>query len=307
MLKLILVLCAIQTATGLQAVAADQQTPGRLEAQQETSKSRPTILSTLSPSARQLAEQLNIVDLVEKLSSEQAAYEQQSDLTTLGRIFKIRQKILMLMQHAAFEVEESLASIDGDLALTNMQLTYVSAKRERNQMMNNVATFVGTGTFGLLDSSSSIKVDAPTPQILGIISNSIATGLPLWGLRRQKYAQPRASSSQANVLAPILNRPYSGVAYDPIVWNYLSSNIPGKQVTRLAQLRRDWAKYRRVATTGSTRDKALVDLLANSSEEGRKISPDVLKTRSELLLDLRALVQNMYKDISEVNGALLEL
>lgn len=262
-----------------------------------------------SPAARQLAEQLNVLDIVERLSAKQKEYDEKPDLKLLGETTALRQKLLMAMQHAGFEVEEALASIDGDLTFTNMQLAYFSAKRERSQMLNNVATFVGSGTFGLLDSSTSIKLGTPTPNILGILGNCVAVGVPLLGLRHGKYAQPRDEQVQTNVLAPILGRPYPGVAYDPVVWKYLNS-VPTDSktgLTRLQQLRRNWAVYRGVDTKSGGISPGYLDNLVGINKKNEKVALEMLKNRADMLFDLRGVVQNMYKDISELNTILLSM
>lgn len=261
-----------------------------------------------SPAAKQLARQLGVLELVESIRAKQQEYDQKPDIRLLVEMTAMRQKLLMAMQHAGFEVEEALASIDGDLTLTNMQLTYVSAKRERSQMLNNVATFVGSGTFGLLDSSTSIKLGTPTPQILGILGNAVAVGLPLWGLRQGKYSRPRDERAQTNVLAPIFGRPYPGVAYDPVVWSYLNS-VPAdatSNTTRLQQLRRNWSVYRGIDSVSKNASNDYIDSLVGIKKD-EKISPDLLKARADLLFDLRGVVQNMYKDISELNNILLRI
>ena len=262
-----------------------------------------------SPAAKQLAQQLNVFEIVESLTAKQKEYDQKPDLRLLGEMTALRQKLLMAMQHAGFEVEEALASIDGDLTFANMQLTYVSGKRERSQMLNNVSTFVGSGTLGLLDSSTSIKLGVPTPQIFGILGNCVAVGMPLLGLRHGKYSQPRDEQTQTNVLAPILGRPYPGVAYDPVVWKYLNSvPVDSKTgLTRLQQLRRNWVVYRGVDTANGGTSQGYIDSIVGITKKNDKISPEMLKTRADMLFDLRGVVQNMYKDISELNTVLLRM
>src|SRR4030095_1090604 len=111
--------------------------------------------------------------------------------------------------------------IDGDLALANMLLAYASSRRDRALMLNNVATFVGSGSFGILASTADIKIAAPSSQIFGIIGNSIATGLPIVGLHRPEYKNPRRGQERPNMLAPIFGRPFHEESYDPLVWSYI--------------------------------------------------------------------------------------
>lgn len=263
----------------------------------------------LSPPAQQLAEQLKVLDLMRSLRSKQEEYQLKGDTRSLLEVVVVRQQLLFAMQHAAIEVEEAVAAIDGDLTLANMLLDYASARQDRSVMLNNIATFVGSGTFGLLDSSTGLKLGVPTPQILGIVSNSIATGLPVLGFRRQQYQNPRTGQhAQTNMLAPIFGRPFSGESYDPLVWSYIDGMPaePGKPETRRQLLLQRWKMYRGIGTTGSAAQHQ-IDALVGMPKRDEKVTVELLKTRAELLFDLRSVVQQMYRDISELNTAILAL
>lgn len=266
-------------------------------------------IAHLSPSARQLAEQLKLVEPIDQVITKQAEYEQSKNPQALVESMAARQKLLMLLQHAALEVEEALAGIDGDLTINNMLLSYVTSRRERVNNLNNIATFIGSGTFGMLDSGTSLKLGVPTPQIFGLVSNAIAAGLPTLGLRQGTYKNPRKEATEANTLAPIFGRPYDGVTYDPIVWNYIDSVPPDAttKMTRRELLLQRWNTYRSVSTARGTSTKEYIDTLVGGPARSTKLSQDVLKVRAELLFDVRALVQLMYKDISEISSLVVEL
>lgn len=266
-------------------------------------------ISHLSPTARQLAEQLKLVKLADQVITKQAEYEKTKDPQALVEAMAARQRLLMLMQHAALEVEEALAGIDGDLTINNMLLSYVTARKERVNNLNNIATFIGSGTFGMLDSGTSIKLPVPTPQIFGLISNSIAVGLPTLALRQGTYKNPRKEATEANTLAPIFGRPYNGATYDPIVWNYIDSVPPDatSNMTRRELLLQRWSAYRSISPARGTSEKEYIDTLVGGPAKSTKLSQDVLKVRAELLFDVRALVQLMYKDISEISSMVVEL
>lgn len=266
-------------------------------------------IESLSAPARQLGEQLKLLDLIVELKERKEEHARTADSGTLLESIGLRQKISMIVQHASIEIEEAVAAIDGDLSLTNMLLAYVSSRRDRALLLNNVATFVGSGTFGLLDSSSGIRLGPPAPNVLGIIGNSIATGFPLASLRERKYETPRSVKPQPNTLAPIFGRPYAGEAYDPVIWNYLESTPSGAadNMTRRQQLLRRWQLYRNIGTTGGARSQADIDMIVGIPKKGGKVTFDLLKTRAELLYDLRSVVQQMYRDISELNSAIMAL
>ncbi len=263
----------------------------------------------LSPPAKQLAEQLGIFSTISELHAKQAELKANDDLKTLCQTIELRQKLYGALQYASVEVEEAVAAIDGDIAKSNMLLAYVSSKQERASNLNNIATFVGSGAFGVLDSSSSLRLGVPTPQILGIIGNSIAVGVPTFGLRRRSYAEPQKHAAEANMLAPIFNRPFDAESYDPLVWNFLNGTPAGanSQLTRRQLLLQQWRQYRNVDTTGSAASSERIDALVGIQKRGSKLTIDLVKTRSELLVDLRALIQLMYRDISELNSAIRQV
>jgi hypothetical protein len=261
----------------------------------------------LSPPAQELAERLNVLETMRSLHAKQEEFQRSSDNLSLLQTVVLRQKLLASMQHAAVEVEEAVAAIDGDLAFANMLLAYASSRRDRSVMLNNIATFVGSGAFGILDSSTDISVGIPAPQVLGIIGNSIATGLPLVGLRRRAYQNPRRRQGQPNMLAPIFGRPFKAESYDPLVWSYIeSAAAPGSDQTRRQQLLQRWRTLRGLGTTGSA-SQDYIDAIVGMPGKDDKITVEMLKTRAELLYDLRSVVQLMYRDISELNTATLAL
>jgi hypothetical protein len=241
--------------------------------------------------------------------AKQAEYDRSKNPQALIEAMAARQKLLMLLQHAALEVEEALAGIDGDLTINNMLLSYVTSKKERSNNLNNIATFIGSGTFGMADSGTSIKMSPPVPQIFGLVSSAIAVGLPMLALRGGSYRNPRKEATEANTLSPIFGRPYQGATYDPIVWNYIESVPPDgtSNETRRQLLLQRWQAYRGVRTTRGGNDKEFLDSLVGGPTKSNKLSLDVLKTRAELLFDVRALVQLMYKDISEISSMVVEL
>jgi hypothetical protein len=304
------IVLTVALCIGTSFLAVSAQSPSIAQSSSVSAQSAGSQKIThLSPTARQLAEQLKLVEPIDQVITKQAEYEQTKNPQALIEAMAARQKLLMLLQHAALEVEEALAGIDGDLTINNMLLSYVTSKKERVNNLNNIATFIGSGTFGMLDSGTSIKLPVPTPQIFGLISNSIAVGLPTLALRQGTYKNPRKEATEANTLAPIFGRPYNGATYDPIVWSYIDSVPPDatSNMTRRELLLQRWNTYRSISPARGTSNKEYIDTLVGGPARSTKLSQDVLKVRAELLFDVRALVQLMYKDISEISSMVVEL
>lgn len=278
----------------------------------------------------QMARLLNVVevmkDLREKVATSDSSQVKQTNQTNddLIQILLLRQKLSRAVQYASLELEEALANIDGDIASNSMQLSFFTAKHDRSALLNGMTTFIASGTLGVLDSSLGIKQAAPIPNIFGIAGNSVAIGLPLLGLYPAKYKNPEAGQRKGNMLAPIFGRPYSGAGYDPLIWSYLEAipaipavptvaaasasgkaSAPPAGETRREHLLRDWQSYR--GLTKGSQSKPFIDQVSGVSARDSRISLDLLKARSEFLVDLRAVIQQMYKDISDLNSYLMTL
>ncbi len=279
----------------------------------------------------QMARLLNIVDVMrdleQKVAPSDSSQVKQTETTKqtsddLIQTLLLRQKLSRAVQYASLELEEALANIDGDIASNSMQLSFFSAKHDRSALLNGMTTFIASGTLGVLDSSLGINQVAPIPNIFGIAGNSVAIGLPLLGLYPAKYKNPEAGQRKGNMLAPIFGRPYSGAGYDPLIWKYLEAipavpavtaaapasgkaSAPAAGESRRDHLLRDWQSYR--GLTKGAQGKLFVDQVSGVSTKDSRVSLEILKARSEFLVDLRAVIQQMYKDISDLNSYIMTL
>jgi hypothetical protein len=256
----------------------------------------------MPPDVVQLVQLLKLQDTIDRLKTLSQSTGKQP-MEQMVETLLLRQKFSRSIQYASLELEEALANIDGDLTNNNLKYAYYSTKRDRKQLMTGVGTFVGSGTMGVLDSGLSFKFDNALPHIFGVTGNALSVGLPLLALRATKYKDVRHQTLRGNMLAPIFGRVYSGEGYDPVIWAYLET-VPaesGSPLTRRQMLVKNWQRYRGLSDSDPA-SKALIDELIGYRTSDT-ISVEMLKLRSELLVDLRALIQQMYRDISNLNTA----
>lgn len=225
---------------------------------------------------------------------------------SLVQIVFLRQNCERKIQFASLELEEALASIDSDLAYSQLEYSLFSAKHDRSVALNNAATFLTSGTLGILDSSTGIKYAAPIPNVFGITGNASAVAIPLWGLRPQKYKSIQ-SGNIGNMLAPLFDLPYKGSGYDPIIWKYLNTIALDEKdsLTRRQALLNRWKKFRNVSKE-ETKNEKYIRQLSGFLKPDEKVSLDLLKTRIELLVELRAEVQSLYADLSDLNTEIMK-
>jgi len=261
--------------------------------------------TSLTEDTLALSRMLDIHQTIEDLKKAVKEGGSNPDQASLVRIMFLRQNCQRALQFGSLELEEALANIDGDLAATQLEYSKFSAKYERSMTLNNTATFLTSGTLGILDSSSSINRPPPLSNIFGITGNAASVAIPLWGLRPHRYKSLQ-SGDAGNMLAPIFDLPYEGVGYDPIIWKYLNSvaHDEKKTITRRQALLARWQKYRDLAKDNKHKDE--IKRLAGYLKPGEKISLELLKTRSELLVELRAEIQSMYADLSDLNTEIMK-
>jgi hypothetical protein len=293
---------ALAVARNIQSPAAGQDKPV-FEPKTNKAKIPGTALTS---DALNMARLLEVDQTLEQLKTTVAAAGPKPDRDQMVDIMFLRQKLSGALQYASLELEEALADIDGDLSFTNMEYSILSAKNDRAVMLNNAAAFLTSGTLGVLDSASGIKHGPPLPNVLGITGNASAIAIPLWGLRPRKY-QPIRSETTGNMLAPIFNLPYPGEGYDPIIWSYLESVPAGEKsnMTRRQLLQQTWKKYRNISLE-NTKDQETIKRLAGVSKNNRTVTLELLKTRAELLVELRSLVRQMYADLSDLNTEIMK-
>lgn len=262
--------------------------------------------TSLTEDTLALAKMLNIHQTIEDLKRVVKEAGTNPNQESLVRILYLRQNCQRAIQSASLELEETLANIDGDLAYTQLEYSLFSAKYNRSVMLNNAATFLIAGTLGVIDSASSIKYAAPMPNIFGITGNAAAAAIPSWGLRPRKYKTLQGGNG-GNMLAPIFDLPYEGVGYDPIIWKYLNTVALDEKetLTRKQRLLAKWKKFRDLSKEEKKSEKEIKQL-SGFLASGEKVSLDLLKTRTELLVELRAEVQSLYADLSDLNAEIVK-
>ncbi len=262
--------------------------------------------TSLTSDTLALAKMLNIHQTIEDLKRVVTEAGSNPDQERLVQIMYLRQNCQRAIQFASLELEEALANIDGDLAYTQLEYSLFSGKYDRSVMLNNVTTFLVAGTFGILDSASGIKHPAPIPNIFGIAGNASAVAIPLLGLRPRKY-RPLQRGNDGNMLAPIFDLPYEGVGYDPIVWKYLNTVALDEKdtLTRRQKLLERWKQFRNLSKD-EKRDGKDIRQLSGFLETGEKVTLELLKTRTELLVELRAEIQSLYADLSDLNTEVMK-
>ncbi len=258
----------------------------------------------LSPQAQELANWLKLSSLMARVKTMHTEYRRSHDKDSRLDILILQFRLARKIQDAALQLEETFANLDGDLAQTNMLLAYASTKHDRTLLLTNVATFTGSGTFGILDSSIRLGGGAAS-DIFGILSSATAVGLPLLSLRTPKYGNPRKNQPRLNMIAPVFEMKSNGEGYEPVVWQYINSVPPNSvsQKTRREMLIDSWKAYRGFGKeTGMSRQETIREII-DAPSKSNKLTIDALKTRAELLIDIRALVQAMYRDLAELDNA----
>lgn len=306
MKRMLTALACLITCTTAGAASATTLSPSTTKEDQFDIFDRPTNAplirngsqGELSAQARQLIKELALQSTFDRLQSEKDTDHSEPSLDYLRLQCAASRRI----QKASLQIQETFANIDGDIAQNNMLLAYASTKQERAERLANVATFLTIGTFGALESAFGRQ--AEVSDVFGLVGAGSSIALPLLALKPMHFSNPRFNQPRTNMLASIFDDKKLGDGYEPVVWHYLNSVPPQSQAnnTRREMLLNSWRAYRSFKQLKEDSSSKIFREIVEAPSKENRLTVDALKTRAQLLLDVRALVQALYRDLAELDN-----
>ncbi len=254
----------------------------------------------LSPEAAQVADDIDVTTLLERFVNESAAGSAPS-LTTLT----LRQEITERVMAASLYVDSVNAVIDSEIEEIRSIRSKLQAQHDKAQNIVNVASLVTGGAFGVVNTA--LQFSSKTANLgngIGLGGGAASVVLSIVGIRMRGKRQPLGDSPR--MLARFFGRQPAGdeaipSVYAEDVWAYLDSAPPSEQAkgTRKEQLIAKWRREGRVRPDNSLKSDRVEALRGNISQ-ARKLSIGELDDRVAMLLDVRAKVSLMKRDLGEI-------
>lgn len=285
------------TASGWPASAQTQQG----DAQQKAGAPG-RFASRLSPNAVQVAHEVGVLPLLDQLSNRRAAGSGMS-LESLA----VRQEITEKVLAAALEVDSVNAVIDSEIEQIRAIRADLQARRDKAQNIINIASIVTGGVFGAVTSALQFK--SSTVNLgngIGVGGGAGSVLLSIIGIRKQGGGRQTLGDSP-RMLARFFGRQTDATeaipsVYPEAVWAYLHSAEPAQSTreTRREQLITKWQGEGKIKQDGSPKGERSIESLSGNIYQARRLNIDELSDHVAMLLDVRARVSLMKRELSEI-------
>lgn len=264
----------------------------------------PTQLPKLSPGAEEVASEIGVTPLIERLWR---LPERGAGGTMSLEALSLRQEITEAVIGSSLEVDGIIAEIDSEQAQINAIRADLEARRDHAINLNTVANIIASGFTGVVGTALQFKSStANLGNGIGVAGAGISTVLSLIGLRQQRGGR-KSLGVAPNLLAKLFDRkPEFHSDYAPEVWTYLNAVpplSPGKE-TRRALLIKRWTELGRIESIDTQKGQRKIELLTSSISQQRSLTIDLLDDRGAMLADVRAQVSLIKRDLSKLMLAL---
>jgi hypothetical protein len=262
----------------------------------------------LAADAEQVATQIGIMPWLNRLRALSSACDQ-STAVTLEEIV-LHQRITEAVVMASLDVDAVVSEIDYERAQILQVRDLLSSARDRKINLLSLANIVaGTGSGILTNAMQFSDSTAMAGDAVGVGGGAAGVVLSILGLRVQGG---KASLGIApNMLAPLFGRnPELRSIYPQDVWMFLNTapaSDPRIHVPWREELINAWVQEKRIGPPDDPGSQKKIDLLTSRIAEHKRLPIDVLTDRTLMLLDLRARVTLMKRDLRALLSAVNQL
>ena len=255
----------------------------------------------LSPEATQVANHIEVTNLLERLRSEGDVGSTPS-LATLT----LRQEITERVLAASLDVDSVTAVIDLEIEEIRSIRSELQSQHDKAQNIINVASLVTGGALGVVNTALQFKSStANLGNAIGVGGGAASVVLSVFGIRMQ--GKRRTLGDSPRMLArffeskPTVEEAIPSV-YPAQVWTYLDSAPPSEPAkgTRREQLIAKWRQEGKIGPGNSLKDQRKVERFTDNVWQARKLSISELDNRLAMLMDVRTRVSLMKRELGEI-------
>jgi len=267
-------------------------------------KIEPQVVSVfgLSPEATRVADGIGATSLLERLEGQAA----DGSALNLESLF-LRQEIAEKVMAASLDVDSVNAIIDTEIEQIRAIQSDLQSRRDKAQNIINIASIVTGGALGV--ANTALQFTSRTANLgngIGVGGGAASVVLSIIGIHKQNGGR-RDLGDSPRMLARFFGRqPNASEAvksdYPDTIWSYLNSAEPSQPATgtRAEQLIAKWRTEGRIQPDNSPKSSRQRDALSGNISQVRKLSIDELDDRMAMLLDIRARISLMKRDLSEI-------
>ncbi len=300
------ILAAIASLQLCTAVCAD---PDELsETQTRVAKAQVSLTSCLKPLSLQLASELGLVQLLSRLQVLSEHDKHKLGTSPLSpESTSLRLEINEVVLTTMLQCQEVIAEIDEEVSESDELKAAMGNKRDQaiktnaiaNIIANGFLTGVGTTLQEPFETFPNSRFELPG-EVVEATGSFASAGLGGYALRQNAGAK-LSGDIRPNMLAKVFRRPNDAeTEYPDSIWRYLNATLPGTKITRRQLLIQRWQELGRIPPQNTQKGRLYMRTLAGTIPQNHTITMNMLDDREAMLLDLKADVSQIYKELLNI-------
>ncbi|HEY9681205.1 MAG TPA: hypothetical protein V6C86_06470 [Oculatellaceae cyanobacterium] len=272
--------------------------------------------TTISDNSRQLAEQLKLLPLLQRIQSLRGRFDPINFEPTQANISMSQQltastiAAMQIIDEANLAIDYVLGEMTAEQNIYNEILSTLTSDRDKTVFKTNAVSFITNGILWALAEALDIPTNrhpnfstsSGTFGILAGVVPSIASIVALYQLNGKK----EMSEKDPNMLSQILGYPASPeIEYPKPVWDFLTavpaSNESAK--TRKDQLIDRWVSDKNISNFTDRNSQEQLDVITASAQHKKGLSIATLNARQAMLQQLAAEILKMKRLLYELSMA----
>jgi hypothetical protein len=254
----------------------------------------------LSPVAREIADELGVTAVVERLVQLNASSPRRDPATELEHI-TLKAGLTESVLIASLQVRDVTARIDHEVVQLSRVHQLIQDRTDRGLKFNTLANVFGSGAINEAGQAAEMARNELPGEIFELVAGASTLMLSGFAIKQQNGGSRRLPAHPGLLAKPFGFTTDAEAEYPPVVWAYLT-HVPIGGTTnqsRLQLLQRYWLMHQFSPDLRTPSGKRRAAMLAGVGSEPR-VNMSLLEDRTALLQDLRA-------EVIQVDRALLEL
>jgi len=271
-------------------------------------KAQACLTCCLKPPSLQLAKELGLVELLLKLRTLSEHEKHKHGTAPLSsESTSLRQEIGEVVLTTMLQCQEVIAEIDGEISEADELKSAMGNKRDAaiktnaiaNIVTNGFITGVGTTLQEPFETFPNSRFELPG-EIIEASGSFASAGLGGYALK-QNAGVKLSGDIKPNMLAKVFKRPNDDeTEYPDVIWRYLNATLPGTKVTRRQLLIQRWEELGRIPPQNTQKGRLYMRTLAGTIPQKNTITMNMLDDREAMLMDVKADVSQIYKELLNI-------
>ena len=273
--------------------------------------------STLSPNSRQLAEDLHLMPILQRIQKLRGRVDPTNFEATVENLATSQQltastvMAMQIIEEANLAIDFVIAEINAEENIYNELLSTFSGNRDKTVFKTNAVSFITNGILWAVAEGLDVptnkhpnySISSGTFGILAGIVPSIASILAMYQLNGKKELSERDPNMLSKVLGfPITNE---SIEYPQPVWDFLKEVPASGEVpkSRKDQLIDRWVSDKNIPNFTDRSSSVQLDIITANGERKKGLSISTLNARQALLQQLSSEILKMKRMLYELSLA----